>query len=361
MATTGFDDSNDTLFGAPGVDDTIDGKGGTDTVTYAAAGGVFVDLDGSSNPDINGNPVPYADDTIFGGRDTLISIENVTGSAFDDFISGNIGGNVLDGGAGADQLFGGDGHDTLIGGEGFDQLFGENGNDNLSGDAGADNLDGGAGDDVLSGGAGDDVLTGSGGADVFDYSFTVTSVGGGGGETFRFTDFFAAHFPNGEVADGTSQGQFSSLYTKWLEMLIADHGLGTKVLDIGQNSGAGGTPVIANMTGEFDERESFTWSSGSGKKAVTHERWYSDKWSAGGDEETITSTDALDTILNFTSGEDKLDFSDITLDQFERHFNVAVVGADTVITMDGPSEWQLTLSGVTTQLAADDYIFAPVS
>jgi len=348
-------DGDDVLFGVPAVDDTIDGGLGTDTVTYASAGGAFggvlVDLEGG-----------IAFDNSNGDTDTLISIENATGSAFDDLMGGNIGANVLDGGAGADQLFAGDGNDTLIGGDGTDQLFGDNGNDNLSGDAGADVFDGGAGDDVLSGGTGDDVLTGSGGADVFDYSFIVTP-GVGAGETFHFTDFFAAHggnVVNGEVADGTGQGQFSSLYTKWLNMLIAEEGLGTKLVDLGQNSGAGGTPVIANMTGEFGERESFTWASGSGKKAVTHERWYSDTWSSGdgGGEDTITSTDGLDTILDFTSGVDKLDFSDITQQQFEDHFVVTVGAADTVITMDGSSDWQLTLSGVTNQLGPNDIIFA---
>ena len=358
MAAINGTSGDDTLFGSPSEPDTIDGKEGTDTVTYAAAGG----LSGGVLVDLGGG---VAFDNSSGDFDTLISIENVIGSAFDDIIGGDLGANVLDGSAGADQLFGGDGNDTLIGGDGGDQLFGENGNDNLSGGAGADALDGGAGDDVLSGGTGDDALTGNGGADVFDYSFTVTSVGGGGGgETHHFTDFFATHggkVCNGEVADGTSQGQFSSLYTKWLEMLVADHGLGSEVLGIGQNSGAGGTPVIADMTGEFGERESFTWTSGSGKKGVTHERWYSDTWTSdggGGGEDTITSTDGLDTILDFTSGIDKLDFSDITQQQFEDNFTVTVGAADTVITIDGDASWSLTLSGVNQQLAPNDIIFA---
>jgi hypothetical protein len=359
MATTG-DGGDNVLFGTPAADDTIDGAGGTDTVTYAghggpgSEGGVLVDLEGG-----------IAFDRTHFGTDTLISIENVTGSAFDDVIGGNADANVLDGDAGADQLFGGDGADTLIGGEGDDShLSGDGGNDNLSGGAGVDQLFGGDGNDVLSGGRGDDVLTGSGGADVFDYSFLVTSAGGGGGETHHFTDFFAAHggkldATGKEVADGTSQGQFSSLYTKWLEMLVADHGLGTKVLDIGQNSGAGGTPAIADMTGEFGERENFTWTSGSSKKAVIHERWYSDTWTSdgGGGEDTITSTDGLDTILDFTSNVDKLDFSDMTQKQFEDNFTVTV-GADTVITKDGDASWSLTLSGVNQALAPNDIIFA---
>ena len=45
------------------------------------------------------------------GNDTLISIENAIGSAFDDFAVGNAGDNVLDGVGGNDGLLGQDGDD----------------------------------------------------------------------------------------------------------------------------------------------------------------------------------------------------------------------------------------------------------
>src|SRR5690606_5941158 len=69
----------------------LDGGAGTDTVSYAdAAGAVTVDLEaGEASGD---------------GADTLISIENVTGSAFDDTLSGTAGVNVIDGGAGFDTV-----------------------------------------------------------------------------------------------------------------------------------------------------------------------------------------------------------------------------------------------------------------
>ncbi|PSB19819.1 hypothetical protein C7B76_06740 [filamentous cyanobacterium CCP2] len=53
-------------------------------------------------------------------KDTLVSIENLTGSAYDDSLIGNAGVNVLNGGAGNDTLRGGAGNDTLIGGTGND-------------------------------------------------------------------------------------------------------------------------------------------------------------------------------------------------------------------------------------------------
>ncbi|MFQ5495607.1 MAG: calcium-binding protein, partial [Phycisphaerae bacterium] len=78
----------------------------------------------------------------FGGTDTLAGIENVSGTEFDDAITGDGGNNVL---------LGDDGDDTLAGGGGNDTLDGENGND------------------TLTGGAGDDSLTGGSGADAFRY------------------------------------------------------------------------------------------------------------------------------------------------------------------------------------------------
>jgi hypothetical protein len=286
---------DDTLNNNVAESDIIDGGAGTDTVSYANAAGGVV-------VDLSGG---FALDPVTLETDFLFSIENIAGSPFGDILIGDGGMNVL------------------------------------------------------QGGAGDDALAGQGGADVFSYSFDVAA----GGETFSFTQFFAAHggqVVNGEVADSTSQGQFSSLYTKWLNMLIAEEGLGTKLVDLGQNSGAGGTPVIANMTGEFGERESFTWTTGSGKKAVTHVRWYSDTWSTAGGEETVANNgDGFDTILDFTPGEDKLDFGGITRDQFLNNFmadsSQDVNGdtrVDTVITIEGSNDWSLTLSGVSRDLLA---------
>ena len=64
-----------------------------------------------------------AQDTIGAGSDTLSGFENLTGSHFDNFLTGSSQANVivsfegndtLDGGAGADTLIGGAGNDTYI-------------------------------------------------------------------------------------------------------------------------------------------------------------------------------------------------------------------------------------------------------
>lgn len=83
------------------------------------------------------------DDRIFGlgGNDTLISIENVIGSGFDDLILGSNPNNLLRGGDGADELFGGAGNHTLLGEAGDDPgLFGGSGNGTVKGGAGHDGL-----------------------------------------------------------------------------------------------------------------------------------------------------------------------------------------------------------------------------
>lgn len=130
-------DGNDTLIGGAAFD-MLDGGGGIDTVDYStAAARVAVNLElGRQN-------------TGGSGIDVLTSIENLTGSGFNDALRGNGAANVLAGGAGNDNLLGFGGDDTLIGGVGRDTLKGD------------------LGDDVLRGGDGADVLTGGEGRDLF--------------------------------------------------------------------------------------------------------------------------------------------------------------------------------------------------
>ncbi|HEX8643244.1 MAG TPA: calcium-binding protein [Allosphingosinicella sp.] len=122
-----FASGDDTLDGGDG-NDTLHGGGGSDTASYASASGeVVVSLISNSSSGAAGN-------------DVLVSIENVTGSAFDDFIRGSAGNNVLDGGAGHDFMRGGDGSDTLLGGTGDDYMDGGVGNDVFDGGAGWDRV-----------------------------------------------------------------------------------------------------------------------------------------------------------------------------------------------------------------------------
>ena len=184
---------NDTLDGGAG-NDTLNGGDGDDTASYANGFGVEVDLRMITAQTLNPS---------FSQRDTLISIENLTGSAYNDHLIGNSGANVLIGGDGDDTLNGGAGSDTLDGGDGNDTvsyvghstgvsatmlvrilnfhedelrnienitgsahddfLTGGAGGNTLNGRAGADALRGRDGDDELNGGDGDDTLLGGDG------------------------------------------------------------------------------------------------------------------------------------------------------------------------------------------------------
>lgn len=218
---------NDTLHGGPGAD-VLDGHTGNDTAIYS---------DSPSRVDVrlSGTVIDHGD----AAGDTLIDIENLTGSAYNDTLAGNAQDNILIGNAGNDLLWGSGGNDTLQGGPGNDRLVGNAGldtiayldspagvtinlaastltgghangdtlprsteitttredgttwtetfvdvenitgsghNDNLTGDARANTLNGAAGNDILAGLAGADVLTGGPGSDTADYSASDTGV-----------------------------------------------------------------------------------------------------------------------------------------------------------------------------------------
>ncbi len=177
-------DGGDNFFRGSAGSDTIDGGGGTDRIDHAdSPGGINVDLSPASNQVI---------DDGHGTSDTLISIENVRGSDFDDTITGDgnanqlrgeLGNDILDGGAGNDDLRGGGGNDTISGGDGADTLNGNDGNDTLNGGLDFDTLIGGAGDDlfVFENGTGTDTIT------DFDLGATVL-------EQIDITDFGFANF-----------------------------------------------------------------------------------------------------------------------------------------------------------------------
>ena len=86
-------DNNDNYLRGRGAGDTLDGGGGSDTADYFNGPAVRADL---SNPATN---------TGDAAGDTYISIENLRGSNFNDTLVGNAGNNRLDGGLGIDRTF----------------------------------------------------------------------------------------------------------------------------------------------------------------------------------------------------------------------------------------------------------------
>lgn len=101
-------DGNDKLDGGAGAD-RIDGGEGRDLVDYGnSSAGIDVNLTRATQ--IGG----------FAHGDTLASIEDIWGSAFNDRLVGDAGANVIHGGDGDDAINGGGGYDRINGGAGND-------------------------------------------------------------------------------------------------------------------------------------------------------------------------------------------------------------------------------------------------
>jgi len=214
---------------------------GSDSVDYSwkswgTSYGLYVDL---SDPEAGfAQKIMLSNSTLTGAQDTLISIENITGTAYADTLIGNDSVNILDGRDGNDTLLGGNGNDIYVlsngqdiasdtGGTGdiirlpgsisFDTLtFAQSGNDLVIsrgansltitdfyngkavewleidggvlldltaraswvyGTSSAETLNGGSGNDTVLGLAGDDTLNGSDGNDSI--------IGGGGADTIH--------------------------------------------------------------------------------------------------------------------------------------------------------------------------------
>ncbi|MFM9109839.1 MAG: SwmB domain-containing protein [Prochlorococcaceae cyanobacterium] len=202
---------NDVLIGGTGTN-RLDGGTGIDTASYAgSSAAVAVSL-----------AVLDPQNTLGAGIDTLLAIENLTGSPFNDVLTGNAGANVLNGGGGGDDLAGGAGNDTyvvdnsgdvvvefinggidlvqasitwvlsnngvenltLTGSSGINgtgnplanRITGNGGANGLNGRSGNDTLVGSAGNDTLVGGLGNDRLDGGTGSDTVSYAAATAAV-----------------------------------------------------------------------------------------------------------------------------------------------------------------------------------------
>jgi Ca2+-binding RTX toxin-like protein len=207
---------NDTLIGGAEFD-YLDGGAGSDSADYSAsAAAIQVNLTTGVNTggDAQG--------------DTLLGVETVVGSTFNDVIVGDGNANTLTGGGGSDQLIGGGGADLLDGGTGFDgaeyetsaaavtvnlatnvntggdaqgdtlanieYVRGSAFDDGLTGSSGSDQLYGQAGNDTLNGGAGGDYIDGGAGTDIVDYSTSSAAV--------------QVNLSSGTFSGGDAQGDF---------------------------------------------------------------------------------------------------------------------------------------------------------
>ncbi len=153
---------NDTISG--GVD-TTSGGSSADTMD----GGTGVNL--SSCQDASGlvviNMTTGGAAGIGATGDVCSNFRDVTGSRFNDSLTGDGQDTRLDGDDGDDDLNGGSGADTLIGAEGDNSLSGQGDNDELISGGGTNVFFGGTGDDLIRLGPGQDLAVGGAGADTF--------------------------------------------------------------------------------------------------------------------------------------------------------------------------------------------------
>lgn len=202
--------NNDFIEGGQG-NDYLDGGLGVDYLGHElASGSVTVSLATGASAGAAGN-------------DVLLGFENVGGSPFNDFLTGNTGNNILEGMAGDDVLDGGNGrdgasyyhagggvtvalnqgatpgdangangHDVLLN---MEDLYGSQYADTLVGNSGANYINGYGGDDMIDGAGGADTLVGGAGRDRF-------VVRPAGGEVVTITDFQV-----GAKADGLDVSQ----------------------------------------------------------------------------------------------------------------------------------------------------------
>ncbi|MGV0758504.1 M10 family metallopeptidase C-terminal domain-containing protein [Tistrella mobilis] len=210
---------NDELNGRGG-NDVLDGGDGRDRVSYADSQGAVV--------------VSLATGTASGsqiGNDTLISIEDVIGTAGADTLIGSDADNTLQGGGGADTMDGGAGFDIVsyrdaaavqvdlaaqtVTGSGAqgDTISGFEG---VIGSAYVDTLKGTEGDDFIEGGKGADRLYGRGGTDTLSYAGSLSGVEANLGDSIFF----------GGDAEGDTVSSFENLAgSQYVDLLTGTNGV----------------------------------------------------------------------------------------------------------------------------------------
>ena len=277
---------NDTLVSI-GSNNTLDGGSGTDTASYE-----FND---------NGIDASLRTNTSSNG-DKLVSIENLTGSNFDDTLEGNAGANHFDGG---DHQANGDkvsyANATVVAntsnvgvvaslsgytftnfsstqsavvatgdavGDTFaniENLTGSAFNDMLIGNASSNTLKGGAGNDILEGLAGADKLIGDSGMDTASYAFSDAGV------TADLSGLFvAANLQQGDAQGDTFDSMENLTGSKFNDTLIGDSnanninsGDGDDVLE-----GLGGGDTF--IGGEGTDTVTYINSSGAVRASLTN-------------------------------------------------------------------------------------------
>lgn len=324
---------NDIFEGLAGADRLI-GDSGTDTASYAFA-------DASVTADLSGLFVAANLQQGDAQGDTFDSMENLTGSKFNDTLIGDSNANTINSGDGDDVLEGLGGADTFIGGEGTDtatyinssgavrasltnnlsffdsagDAIGDtfNGIENLTGSSFSDALFGNSGANIINGGDGSDFLQGLGGGDSY--------IGGSGIDSVSYARAndntgVIANLLTGQGTAGFANGDtYNSIEnligTNWDDQFTGDNnannltgGLGNDIL-----RGNGGADNISGGDGDdeiYDDLNGATIiDAGAGKdKVYLRNSDTSTDSISGGDglEDTLIWQDGRSLFFDMTSG-----------------------------------------------------------
>jgi Ca2+-binding RTX toxin-like protein len=209
---------NDTLVGAAGVINSLNGAAGNDTYVVQEAGDIVTEAVGGGIDEVRSSGTSYTlaanvENLTFAGVGNFTGTGNasanvITGGSGSDTLSGGLGNDTLFGNASNDTLNGDAGDDTLNGGTGVDVLNGGDGNDLLDGGSESDTLNGGLGNDTLLGAAGNDALNGGDGIDVINGGVNNDVMSGGiGNDIFLFQAAFGIDRISDFDADAALGGQ----------------------------------------------------------------------------------------------------------------------------------------------------------
>jgi Ca2+-binding RTX toxin-like protein len=274
--------SSDDIISGGGGNNIIDGGGGINTVDYSHdPGSVNVDL--SMGSATNGNF----------GTDTLSNIQNVIGSAYDDWITGDSNDNVISGGGGNNNLDGGGGINTV------------------------------------------DYSHAAAGVTV-DLSLGVASDNGSGGSDFlaNFQTVIGSHYDDSITGDGTTTVSYETAPTG----VTVDLSAGTATGD-GSDTLSG----IANVTGSSHD-DTIT---GDSNDNALYGNGGNDYITGGAGADTFlfkgaTALTGVTTIADFTTGDgDKIDIADVLqghydpmTDAITDFVSLTTSGSDTLLKVD---------------------------
>ena len=362
-------DGNDSLYGDAGTD-FIYGEAGNDTFVSKAGNTYFdggTDFDsanytvlgfaGGINANLDTGLVTKSD----GSTDTLVNVDRLLATAYDDTIQGGDAGETIEGRQGNDTIYGGAGNDFLYGNEGNDFIDGEGGFDTIKGGDGNDTIHGGdendslwgeAGNDNLYGYAGNDTLVGSLGNDIFY---------GGAGTNIANYSVLGGSITVDMDASSNQVSKYDGSNDDLTDVQIVYGTNHNDTLSGGYNinrQGRGGNDTITGGTGA-------DYLYGNDGDDTLHGAGYNDRlyggsgddtfiFNRGGGSDNIVNDDSTSTddMVDFGMSGTPIDHDQLWFEQSGNHLLVSVIGTNDTVTLEN---WYTTGYTVDSFESTDGY------